>query len=39
MYGEFKINRIEGTDVYVDVNHQLAGKTLIFDIFPLSIKK
>jgi FKBP-type peptidyl-prolyl cis-trans isomerase 2 len=35
----FKINKIEGNNIILDGNHELAGKTLIFDITVKSVQK
>lgn len=36
--GELEITKVEGDDVTIDVNHPLAGKTLLFDIEIIDIK-
>jgi len=35
----FKINKINEKDIILDGNHELAGKTLIFDITVKSVQK
>ena len=39
-YGQtFKVYKITDTDIVFDANHELAGKTLIFDITVKSVQK
>lgn len=35
----FKVYKVEKDDIIFDANHELAGKTLIFDITVKSVKK